>query len=297
MPIYAFLKPCDVEMNFENALLSENSEEMLKFSAPLEQAFVEIRDWANNNGGKAVCSFGDQICIEAPMEKVVDLTAFMKKYEYTAKVNFCIGLGMNPLEAYKAMLSSMHAMGDKIVLYSQDLETEGLKKNNEEALQEQQWGLDLPGMTMGEEEPAAEDPAQAGQPPEQEKQTPKQKIVETLMMIRQKAPIIAQLKQVDPKAYEAVKKIIDAMISMAHGEMQKSEESFEETSEGTSEETSEEDLEKQASPGVIHKGKIKVEARDEVTRQKIGEHWHKGSAGLAMGKTGHPVSAVMPDQE
>lgn len=46
--------------------------------------------------------------------------------------------------------------------------------------------------------------------------------------------------------------------------------------------------------GSVQGNKVKVEARDEVTREKVGEHWHKGSSGLKLSSSGHPISAKDP---
>jgi hypothetical protein len=212
--IYAFITPCDLTVSFENSLLSPNPEELVKFSAPLEKAFTEIKDWANLNGGMCLSAFGNQICIRMPITKASEIASFMQKYEFTSKVCFAVGVGTNPFEAYKAMLSSEEQSGAKIVFYSDDLEQESVEDELEKNLSENQYGFELPNFNLEKDE--APEEQQKPQTKDANVST-KQKVIEALMLIKQKAPVISQLKQVDPQAYEAIKKLVDAMVRLASG--------------------------------------------------------------------------------
>lgn len=212
MLIYVFIKPCLAKAGFDGAILAENSaEELVKYSAPLERAFLDLRDWSVLSGGKTLSSFGEQICLELPTDKITEVSAFMKKFEYTTKCIFAVGIGLNPLEAYKAMISSEDQCGEKIVLYSEDLETERMEKAE---LIKMDYNVEFPGLGLDKEEPEQAQPQKVN---DNSGDSSKKKLIQTLMLVRAKAPIIAQLKQIDPKAYAAVKQLVDALIMLSQG--------------------------------------------------------------------------------
>jgi hypothetical protein len=278
MALYAFLKPSSLEVDFENALLSNQPDELVKFSAPLEKAFTEIKDWSINNSGRCLSCFGESICIEVSLDKAGDLAEFMKKFEYMTKLSFAVGLGVTPLEAFKAMLASESTLGQKIVMYSDEVE-QSLSESStpSDALTKSDSGfssLDLSGLALDEKDPTQPPQQQAPAQQQQEKPSQQDKIVEALTLVKEKASVIAQLKQIDPQAYDAIKKIVDAMIIMAQGGLNKVE-----------------------PVGTVKDGRVKSEARDMATREVTGTHWHKISAGAALGPTGHAVSGLQPDKE
>lgn len=325
MIAYVFFKPINVSQDYESALMSDSPDELTRFSAPLEQAFKDIKQWTELEGmGRVLCSFGFEISIQVPITKLDELSKFIQKFEDTTHKTFAIGVGMCPTEAYKAMCVSENECGERVVLYSKEMEENG-------QLIEKAWDfgqeygdkftIDLPGLDLDKEEepdtgqyaedaPAEQPSAQGEEAPQpeqaqeaptddqpEEKESGKQKIVKALMMIKQNSDAIAQLKSIKPEAFQAVKQIVDAMILMAQGDMSKSEktEDSEETSEESSSESSK--LKKEEPVGKIKNHRIKVEARDELTREKTGEHWHKVSDGMIMGATGHPVSPNKPPKE
>ncbi len=279
MLAYIFLKPLDSDQLFGQALHSGLPEELVKYSAPLEQAMTDLKNWATNEGsGRALSVFGGSISMEIPMDKVTDLTSFLKKFEYTAKTKFSVGIGVTTSEAHMAMCQSEAEGATRVVLYSGDLEQD----NQLEKAEEQDLHSDLTsnlGLDEGADDEAPKmDPQGKGDPKEQkEEQSAKQKIIETLMMLKEHAPTIAQLKELNPKAFEAVKKVVDAMIMMAQKDLALSK-----TDDAI---------------GKIKDGKIKIQARDMATRKVTGEHWHQIKDGVALGPTGHPVSAQEPNKE
>lgn len=271
---YAFLRPTKVMELFEDALIEGTPEALLKYSTPLERAFREIKEWATNEGGgRAICSFGNEICIEFPMDRIDELAKFIEKYEFESKCLFAVGVGQHPMYAFKAMQHSEFG-GDKIELYTADMEgtpdDEFLGKEEQPAPSGDSgaggYSLNFPGLLKdaGQEQatgnaagkaqegqniesksnvavPSQDDLQEqqaVGQAPDldekdkedSEEQGPstKHKIVEALMMVKQYAPDIMRLKEINPKAYEAIKKIVDSIISMAQSDMGKAEEKVEE---------------------------------------------------------------------
>jgi hypothetical protein len=52
---------------------------------------------------------------------------------------------------------------------------------------------------------------------EEQQQDPRTAVVQALQMIKQQAPVLEQMKQTNPDAFEAVKAVVEAMIMMAQG--------------------------------------------------------------------------------
>lgn len=333
MKTYICIKPADIEMNFENALLAEDVEELVRYSAPLERAFREIKDWTTNNSGRVLSSFGDQILIEMNIDKMPEISNYFRDYEATNKIPFCIGIGMRPLEAYKAMEDASMTIGGNIVLYNDDIENSFDDMEEFSKAEGDSHGIDFPGLELEKD---------FQDTPQQEKRTAnapsnKDKIIETLMLVKQNANSIAKLKEINPKAYEAIKKVIDSMLLMAHGEhqeVQKSEgksnleigietemaggKSQEEAQKIASENLkkdpeyySKSNLEKAGKVGnlnaakihlnlpvgIIKDNKMKVQGQDPLTGQKEPEHWVGLGSGMALGPNNHAVSANRPNSE
>ncbi len=339
MLAYIFIKPIGYLADFEMALRSDSPEELTKFSAPLEQAFQDLRDWPLNVGmGKCLSSFGAELCMEIPMDKVPDLTQFLKKFEYTAKMVFAVGVGISTSEAYMAMLQSEQENGQRVVLFSSDVEAGGADLEKAEG---NTMHSDI-ASNLGLDDDAPDDEAAKLQPQgdpkaKKQEQSAKQKIIETLLMVKEHAPIIAQLKELNPKAFEAVKKVIDAMITMAQKDLAKAEDKLpggeadnlpkgdfdpEQLRVGTDHEMEHtqdrqiaseiardhliedpnyykkiKEIEKTEPIGEIKDGQIKVQARDEGTHKVTGSHWHRVVGGMALGPTGHAVSSHEPQKE
>ena len=247
---FVYIKPAQFLVNFHNALLSESPEELEKFSAPLEQAFVDIKNWANQQlGGRCISSFGESICLDVSIDKLSEVAAFMKRWEYSSKVLMSIGVGNTPLEAFKAMAASDQKDGDEIVFYSDELDAE-------EELTKNEYSFDLPGLELDKDEPVEGDSSVEPDGVKSEDDSVKQKIMETLLLLKEKAPIIQKLKEIDPQSVGVIKKVIDAMILMAT-KMKKAEESESSSESSSSESGSESSSLDKGDNLLISNGKIR----------------------------------------
>lgn len=236
MLAYVFFSPIDFDVEFECALFSKNPEDLTKWSAPLEQAFEDIKNWVENEGaGEVICNWGTTICIRVPMENITLLSQFIKKFTYTAKVLMAVGVGRTPEEAYRAMEISWKSHGERLVIWSSDLEEcpDGDEIEKSMKLMKTEYGISFPGLNLAEEEPqqheAGQQPAEAPaqeQPQEQpkEKESTKHKVLETLLLVKQHAADIQKLKEINPAVFAAIKKVIDSLILMASGGGDKTEE-------------------------------------------------------------------------
>lgn len=173
---------------------------------------------------------------------------------------------------------------------------------------------------------AAQGDPNGGQPQEGGEEDPMQFIVQSLMAIKQQAPVLEQLKESNPDAFEAVKNVVQAMIQLAQGvtqeggeeeggegeSVQKSEESEKSLDEVSGEESSvvEEMVQggdvtikaeyPAAKPHIEHpvgamkEGKVKVEHRDPATGAAQGTGWNSVRSGQVLSEDGHAVSSRNP---
>jgi hypothetical protein len=267
---FVFIRPISAHSQFEEALIGDDAEALLRYSAPLEKAFCEIKEWTLNEGhGRVLTSFGNQIGIQIPADCILKLSEFAHKYELSAKTKLAIGIGITPIEAYKAMQQSELEGGHRIVLYSKELDTEGYGDlvEDEDDLSKNGYELRLPFLekediefkqaidhnarnpvqvtggasndpqvnevnsaTPSREMPISDQPKMGPShdvvSSPRSSQSTKQKVLEALSLVKHYSVDIMRLKEINPKAFDAIKKLIDSMIKMAqtHGEMVKTEE-------------------------------------------------------------------------
>lgn len=237
------------------ALMSENIEELRQISHSIKRGADTIKSWAMAVGGSPILDLGHTGSVQAPADRMTELPAVAKKFEDICEVTLSLGVGMSLSEAYTAMKFSMHKGGDKISLYHMEMDeilnSEGLNKAQEGmvGLQDEsnQAGL-APSAQHGEGGKFAAKPSEthppvaAPAPPstpdsgidmsmggdvqnpnggqvegEGESEDPRTAVVNALQQIKRQAPVLEQLKQSNPDAFNAIKEVVDAMILMAQG--------------------------------------------------------------------------------
>ncbi len=218
MQLVTFIKPNGIEDKISRLLQSNNVDELRAFSQTMEIAFKDLKNWAIASMGNYVCEWGNSICLQIPVEKVNELPNYLSKYEGTTGLEFRIGIGMVPEEAYKALCIAENSLENHVVMYSDEAE-EQLDQDEwtelEKALPDTQYqgdhGIDLPQLGLDKE---PEQPKQEGQPQElpKVKETPKMKVVQTLQQIKQMMPAIQALKEQNPEIYKALKSVIDRYV-------------------------------------------------------------------------------------
>lgn len=140
-----------------------------------------------------------------------------------------------------------------------------------------------------------------------EQQDPRTAVVNALKEIKRQAPVLEQLKQSNPDAFNAVKEVVDAMILMAQGmasqgeSIQKSEENSERCNTCGLSKDEHDDLNKggqgthhEWAVGTMKDGKVKVTHKDIPTSAPTGTGWHSVRAGQIMSEDGHAISARNP---
>ena len=223
MNIFAFLEPKMLDQTLLKSILGGNADALRAFSMSMEKAYLDFKSWAANIAmGNVVLGFGTKLCIEIPIDKVNELNIYTKKYEETTNLDFCIGVGMTPIEAYKARLFSLDSE-EQLVMYSDEIEDalseESMDKAESEA---QNYSLTLPGLNLEDDDKKQELKSKDQvKSPIKETKSPKQKVIETLMQVKQLAPEIAKLKDSSPQAFQAIKSVVDSLILLASGGLDK----------------------------------------------------------------------------
>jgi hypothetical protein len=274
MNLFVMIKPVKLDELYATALQSNEGENLLKVSAPLVRMFQDLRDWSDNNGARVLNEFGEFFCLTIAADKVDEFAQFNKKWEMTAKTRSAVGIGGTPLEAFMAMESSESRNGESIVLYSDDLE-DGMDEGVIDlGLSKAEDPFSFPNLNLDEQEPQE----QQSQPKPQEDSV-KQKVVQALMLVKQNAALIGQLRETNPDAYQAIKGLVDAMLDMAK--------------QGQPEQQQQAQKSEDSLPiGTVKDGRIKVEDKDPYTGQPKGNpHWHRVLAGMVRGIDGHPVGS------
>lgn len=73
------------------------------------------------------------------------------------------------------------------------------------------------GGSAGPQDPNGGDPQQEGGGEGGQEQDPRAAVIQALQQIKQQAPVLEQMKESNPEAFEAVKSVVGAMILMAQG--------------------------------------------------------------------------------
>lgn len=214
MLIFVAIKPVMIDVTLASALQGDNAEELLKATAPLVRAFTELEEWAvNEGGGRVLCKWGEFFVMEVPVDRIDKFAQFNKRWEMTSKLNFAVGIGGTPMEAFYAMEASEGKGGESIVLFSDDLEATMEDASPVLSKTDDVMDFSFPNLNLDEVEPQQPQQQQAPQPQGQD--ALKAKVVQTLMQLKQVAPLIGQMKDANPDVYVAIKSLIDSMLEMA----------------------------------------------------------------------------------
>lgn len=238
------------------ALMSENIEELRQISHSVKRGADAVKSWAMAVGGSPILDLGHTGSVQVPTDRMTELPAIAKKFEDICEATLSIGVGMSLSEAYTAMKFSMQKGGDRISLYHIEMEDslndEGLNKAQEGlvGLQDESNQAGFAASAQhgaggkfaskpSETHPPPAAPAPPSSPPpgdidmsmgdgsqdpnggqfegEGESEDPRAAVVNALKEIKRQAPVLEQLKQSNPDAFNAIKEVVDAMILMAQG--------------------------------------------------------------------------------
>ncbi len=251
-----------------SSLLADNAVELRRTSQDLNKASATLKAWAIGNGGSAILEMTTMGAFQVPAEKMTELPEVRRRFEFLTDRTLSVGVGMDLPEAYKAMEFASSGGGNKIALYTEEMESaraeevaKSLEKNQKVGTQQpvgasQEQPEESQSAPPESQQPPAEAsagsaPAPSGAPPqdaqqaqggEEASQDPRTAIVQALQEVKANADAIEALKESNPQAYEAVKDVVQAMILMAQGMMQ-------DQGGGDVQKSERPDLNKEAPPG------------------------------------------------
>lgn len=219
MAIYVIIKPLDSLHNFEQVLMTNVEMEVKMYSTPIQQFTNEMTKWAENSGKGRVFTniysvFG--IALEDPA-LIADLKQQIQKWRGTFPLS--VGVSPNIFEAYKAMVFAEKHTLDSIVFYDENVEKffdDEFEKNlfKAENGQSQEHEIDFPNLDLDQEGDDSQKKASGAS---------KKKILDVLTELKEKAPVLAQLRQLDPGALKAINKLVETLGAIAQQGLIKSE--------------------------------------------------------------------------
>lgn len=221
MAIYVFIKPVNSTDDFQHVLMTNNEGAIRDYSAPISNFIAEMSKWVvATRKGRVITNvngvFG--VVLDDPM-LISDIKAQLDKWRVS--VPLCVGVSAEIFDAYKAMVYSEANVSDSMVFYDAEVEKafndhfeDELFKAEDQKPAANNYEFDLPQLELDKEKGEEEKKASGAS---------KKKILDILMELKEKAPVIAQLKQLDPSAFKAISKLVEALGAIAAEGLLKSE--------------------------------------------------------------------------
>jgi hypothetical protein len=149
------------------ASLADDVDGLRRISQAIDLGNNVWKSWVIMNGGSVISMGGDEGRAEIPADKLAELPKLRNQYAQAVSASVSVGVGTKLSEADRALLVAKLRGGDRIVLYTQDIEpeieaAEKQKTTTSEAekLSDEYLGKADPG--QGPESPAAAQPTAAG---------------------------------------------------------------------------------------------------------------------------------------
>ncbi len=304
MAIYVFIKPVNSTDDFQHVLMTNNEGAIRDYSAPISNFITEISKWVQGTRkGRVVTNingvFG--VVLDDPM-LISDIKVQLDKWRVS--VPLCVGVSGEIFDAYKAMVYSESNVSDSMVFYDAEVEKafndhfeDELFKAEDQKPAANNYEFDLPQLELDKDKGEEEKKASGAS---------KKKILDILMELKEKAPAIAQLKQLDPSAFKAISKLVEALGAIASEGLIKSEDACEhegsEEKPNTCSKCGIESLEKlhewKKPDGWVQDGKVVVaDDKDLNTGKPLPRIIRQGHAGVKMGPNGGAVGATKTPRE
>lgn len=102
--------------------LQDKPEEVRKLSQTIDRGNKIWQSWAEAQGGTIVSLGGDEGRLEVESDHLTDLPALREQYKSAVDSTVSVGVGMKLSEADKALLAAKLQGGDRIQLYSPEVE-------------------------------------------------------------------------------------------------------------------------------------------------------------------------------
>src|SRR6266700_2616881 len=101
MNVFAFMRPFGIEEKLGSILMGDSPESLRAASLALEKAWDDIKVWVAHIPSTTILGWGMDLGILIPIDRVTQLKDFLHKFH--PDFDLCVGIGMTPSEAYKAM--------------------------------------------------------------------------------------------------------------------------------------------------------------------------------------------------
>ena len=149
------------------ASLADDVDGLRRISQAIDLGNNIWKSWVVMNAGSIISMGGDEGRAEVPAEKLVELPKIRDQYAAAVSATVSVGVGTKLSEADRALLVAKLRGGDRIVLYSQDIEgeieaAEKQKTTTSEAEKLSDEYLSKGDPSQGPESPAAAQPTAAG---------------------------------------------------------------------------------------------------------------------------------------
>lgn len=182
-----------------------------------------------SKGGSWIEGGGDEGCFELPAEYLPEVPSVAKQYAQIVGATVSVGIGMKLSESSKALLVAKLRGKDRIVLWSDDMqpELEIPEKDERAKIADEYLNKSIVADPLSPPiEPSLEDLLH--QAARERKQLDdenaaqdtsridelRQTLGQILLLIKEKSPVIAQLQDADPDAYQAILSLVQGVIAL-----------------------------------------------------------------------------------
>lgn len=274
MAIYILSRPLRNDEELEHTLLSNSEQEVSVYVAPRKQFLEELCKWVHQTGkGRVFLQINGLLGIALDdASHIVDLKQQFSKWASTIPV--AIGVAPKIFDAYRAMRYGEHHNLDTMVFYDDSIEDfyddkfeEDLFKSETDSSTPNPYDIDFAGLELDKEDNEEDKKAASSS---------KKKILDVLMELKQKAPVLAKLKEIDPDALKSIHKLVEALGAIAQQGLFKAEYSDQDLAVGAEDEAeehpwlSEEDSERVAKDHLRENPKY-YKAENSLTEKTVEE--------------------------
>jgi hypothetical protein len=213
--LYFFIKPVITVDSFE-AELDKSDGDVRIFCQSVCQFKDELQKWCEiTQKGQYLCDFEDTIGLILNDDlQIVEIKQILEKWD-SVFGQLAVGVGTTKLCAYKAMCCAVHCSTHGLSFYSPEMDEKLAslsKAEGEQPAPQDQFHLDLPEFNVPEKKDEQKDTSAL-----------KNKILQTLQLMKEKSQVISQLKQTDPQAFAAVMKVVETLTVLAQNGLVKKE--------------------------------------------------------------------------
>lgn len=271
------------------AIEIDDDDAVRRVGSRLQAARQQLDAWARRAGAHYIADLGSAglLTIDPDHDEVLGLADVVDQLsDYLGSLQLSFGVGMTPAEAWIALRRAA-AAGEPYCLYDP----------NQQDPDEVEGSLSAALLDKGEK---VVEPKKDG-----DQSKAKQQVREALQRIKEQAPIFEALKQQSPEAYDAVQRVVMAMVLMATelaGSVEKAEELAKKLQLPARTPVKQKIPAAEANPGSDSGAQNLVDEKkslptDPLTGLPLKTKWHSVRSGKIVGKKGGIVPSRQPNQD